>query len=61
MLGCRWGGTVSLGGVREGFPEEVALKLRLEVEGIGGGKQREQCPEVRRHSEGSRGRKEVIG
>lgn len=51
-------GSFHLGGVREGFPEEVALNLRLEVEGRGGG-QREQCPEVGRHSEGSGGSKEM--
>lgn len=29
-------GSFHLGGVREGFPEEAALNLRLEAEGRGG-------------------------
>lgn len=61
MLGCRWCGSYGLDGVREVFPEEVALTLRLEVERTREGKEREQCPEVRKYSEGSRGRKEVRG
>lgn len=53
-------GSFHLGGVREGFSEEVALNLRFEVEGRGGKwREQEQCPEVGRYSEGSRGSKEV--
>lgn len=61
MLGYRWYDSFGLDGVREGFPEEVALTLRLEVERAGEGEEREWCPEVRKYSEGSRGRKEVRG
>lgn len=45
MLGSRWYGPFNLGRVREGFPEEVTLKLRLEVERTGGDKQK--VPHIR--------------